>query len=1148
MPYFSSVRSELVQNPASNPRQRTSDDVAFRPPLPTFNHDESTLNNPGSLANESEKCSPEATLQPPAAPTSSGSAHSSRKNRRKGSRIEHGLRVHWDRFLRRVGGGVEDSTDSVVAESGEQDGAEVDSERRVTDADYEDEDTEDEKSVNEVVVDRSWGRSRTGSDSMSIDEDGPNKSSSDPHNPGSVDKGGTLGSDDLDSDARHSHRFWSCCLPLSMIKWQLWNSAVKFFSSPFHSQKSEERYRREIWFQSKPLALWSSLFFVINWVLGCALVPKPFTIADTIFYFAVAPVVTLPIPFLVMFDFARDRPYIYNTAVILSTWAWSVFQVVEIFLCGYYSGHSLYGLSCGTKDFLSLFYYTSALQTIALFGLKMNRFPATLGALVFLVMSASMVIPHRIGWIRNDLNFIFFQGFLLYIHYMKEVAERRLYELRDRLKIQFKATQMAQVNERKASESKRRLTSYVFHDKPRFFELYASTSFLEGVNMLAYDRSTLAQLVIAVQNMEAYRAIPKDQEVEFSALSGSLSMMSKVLNDVLDFNRMDSGLLESVSMPYAFHAVMRSMFVPLKLATDARNLHFDTELDNSIDIVARHAVWESLVAQDKLVIQDGIDTFEKDMEAHPDEDGVVVGDEMRLRQIVTNLVSNACKFTPAGGTLTVRTRLISPSLPQSSSDRYGLRSNGDASSTTANSRKRSCDVDLERGGYSGLSAHTLDQHNASHRKSSTLDKIIVRIEISDTGYGIKAKDIAKGKLFSAFNQTQQGRLQGGKGTGLGLALVRHIVSLSGGRLGVQSKVGVGSTFWVELPLGVGKKAAGGTTSSDPSSDRGGPSGIAGARPKPTPVQSMARSRPSSSSRTVSPARSHTHMGGSNSFGQASQASSALKGIMEQGGLVELGPSRITEGGCSIPTRSIGDPSTGTDTGSLAGDPPSPNDRESRNFQSTMRPMEGRGVSPTRRPSHVDIPRRPSFGHAKGSPPASAELTAENKSPRPVALDPPLRVLVVDDDQLTRKLMKRMLQRLGCTVSTAENGQIAFDLITGDGRTPGSDGGEVPGQTTASSTTPMQRNFEGPRYEIIFLDNQMPVLSGLDLVAKLRELRRKDFVVGVTGNALLSDQEEYQQAGVDYVITKPVYEINLKSMIALAAERRKNGEPSPRPDC
>ena len=55
-------------------------------------------------------------------------------------------------------------------------------------------------------------------------------------------------------------------------------------------------------------------------------------------------------------------------------------------------------------------------------------------------------------------------------------------------------------------------------------------------------------------------------------------------------------------------------------------------------------------------------------------------------------------------------------------------------------------------------------------------------------------------IEDAFNQTEAGRQQGGKGTGLGLALVRQIVKLSGGRLGVSSKVGQGSTFWVELRM------------------------------------------------------------------------------------------------------------------------------------------------------------------------------------------------------------------------------------------------------------------------------------------------------------------------------------------------------------
>lgn len=145
----------------------------------------------------------------------------------------------------------------------------------------------------------------------------------------------------------------------------------------------------------------------------------------------------------------------------------------------------------------------------------------------------------------------------------------------------------------------------------------------------------------------------------------------------------------------------------------------------------------------------------------------------------------------------------------------------------------------------------------------------------------------------------------------------------------------------------------------------------------------------------------------------------------------------------------------------------------------------------------------------------------------------MRVLVVDDDPLTRKLMSRMLTRLGCKVWTAENGEVAMDMILGNltRSTPSSEDTGCGGLSMTSGTP--GEEMERSRFAVVFLDNQMPVMSGLEAVAKLRGMGRRDFVVGVTGtcdsvdsisesvltllpvgNALLTDQQEYLEAGVD----------------------------------
>lgn len=127
-------------------------------------------------------------------------------------------------------------------------------------------------------------------------------------------------------------------------------------------------------------------------------------------------------------------------------------------------------------------------------------------------------------------------------------------------------------------------------------------------------------------------------------------------------------------------------------------------------------------------------------------------------------------------------------------------------------------------------------------------------------------------------------------------------------------------------------------------------------------------------------------------------------------------------------------------------------------------------------------------------------------------------------------------RLGCVVTLAENGVMALDMIlgvkgySGLPSTPGKEDdkklgeqkvgagkdGDRKGTENVNQAVRFQEGLAadpavaalGPppqdiKFAVVFLDNQMPVMSGVKAVERLRELGRKDFVVGVTGNALLS---------------------------------------------
>ncbi|HEX6789863.1 MAG TPA: response regulator, partial [Candidatus Krumholzibacteria bacterium] len=219
-------------------------------------------------------------------------------------------------------------------------------------------------------------------------------------------------------------------------------------------------------------------------------------------------------------------------------------------------------------------------------------------------------------------------------------------------------------------------------------------------------------LILGQQLAENPEGNLSPKQVEFSRTIHSAGTdLLNLISDILDLSKIESGTVTVEPTEILFHSVIETVARPFRHDAEARSLTFDVHLDPSLG--------RSLVT-----------------------------DQKRLQQVLKNLLSNAFKFTEAGG----------------------VRLN----------------VSAVKGGWSP--DHPILSQAAT----------VVAFEVSDTGIGIAPE---KQKIiFEAFQQADAGTIRKFGGTGLGLAISRELSNLLGGEIQLRSAAGVGSTFTLYLPL------------------------------------------------------------------------------------------------------------------------------------------------------------------------------------------------------------------------------------------------------------------------------------------------------------------------------------------------------------
>jgi PAS domain S-box-containing protein len=234
----------------------------------------------------------------------------------------------------------------------------------------------------------------------------------------------------------------------------------------------------------------------------------------------------------------------------------------------------------------------------------------------------------------------------------------------------------------------------------------------EFVANMSHEIRTPLNGVLGISSFLEEESLPQDIRDMGRLIRTSGEMLRRVVDDVLDFSKIDSGKLELESEPFSLRESLEWSIGIFRKAAEDKNLELKLTVDSSV----------------------------------PKR---LVGDATRIRQVLTNLINNAVKFT-------------------------------------------------ERGSIQvGVTPETIASDIAEDRERPVCR---LRVDVTDTGLGIPSDRIDR--LFQSFSQVDASTNRRFGGTGLGLAICKRLVEMMGGQISVRSQLGKGSTFSFSIPLAI----------------------------------------------------------------------------------------------------------------------------------------------------------------------------------------------------------------------------------------------------------------------------------------------------------------------------------------------------------